>query len=190
MKRARVSAVTAAAPGKVKPSAIVGVPPKAFASAAAARVEPKEDRFKLRRPDPPVEIFKHVGYTHRGASQRTLASGSVRPTTTVEIAVAGTGGALPSMSLVFEEAAGWIEAHCAIPSDFERPTRFGPLSGSTYAERIVQAFSLGLLTTKHEVSYPQALEKLVDAGFAEQKAHLMLQPVEGSAPRAELLLSA
>jgi hypothetical protein len=200
VKRSRVSAgataAAAAAPGKVRGKVrmrVVAGPPKAFACAGdSAPVQPEAERCKLRCPDPPVEMFKHVGYTRRGAAQRTLASGSVRSTSTGEGAAAAAEkeGAPPAMPAVFEEAARWIEAHCTIPADFERPARFGPLSGSTYSERIVQSFSLGLLTPGKEVFYPDALEELVDAGFAEQKSHLMLQPVEGNASRAELLLSA
>ena len=189
----------AAAPTKV---AAIEAPPKAFQLAASSvtRVHDDDPRFRLRNTNPPVEIFKHVGYTQRGATKRTLAPGSHHPIATSDnihlvkrSARSGKGtkdDALPSIKTVLEEAAGWIERHCAIPTDFERPSRFGPLSGSTYCERVVQSFSLGLIKAKTEMYYQDALDELVDAGFSEEKSHLMLQPTEGNVSRAELLLSA
>ena len=159
-KKAEAAAVVAAEP---EPAAAAPLP-KAFSLAETSvdRVEEADPRFRLRHPDPPVEIFKHIGYTHRGASRRTLASGSLRPTRHGgSEARAGTSKVSSSpknqMSVVFDEAAGWIEKHCKIPTDFERPARFGPLSGLTYAERVVQSYAMGLLKADEEDSYPDAL---------------------------------
>ena len=58
-------------------------PPKAFQlHTPLKRVADKDQRYALRRPDPPVELFNHIGYTQRGAKDRVLAAGSVRPTQT------------------------------------------------------------------------------------------------------------
>lgn len=197
VKRARFPASQKSKPGKMKDSKDADVeieiqkPQKAFQlHTPLKRVVDKDQRFALRYPDPPVEIFNHIGYTQRGAKDRVLAAGSVHPTQTDCTSTSDLNVA----TVVYNEATGWIERHCDIPTDFERPTRFGPLSGTTYSERVVQSYSLGLLRVREKLesklpAYPAAIEELVDDGYEEDKSRLMLNCCQGRTSHAKLLLS-
>jgi hypothetical protein len=50
----------------------------------------------------------------------------------------------PSTLQVFQ----LVEEHFAIPKDIEQNRSYGPLSGSSYEERVVRAYALGKLTPK------------------------------------------
>jgi uncharacterized protein (UPF0333 family) len=49
------------------------------------------------------------------------------------------------LSPIQSKVLRWIEDNCEIPSDFEQNRKFGPLSGSSYADRVITAYRLGSL---------------------------------------------
>lgn len=41
----------------------------------------------------------------------------------------------------------WIQSECEIPQDFETNRAYGPLSGSSYEDRVIRAYRLGQLSS-------------------------------------------
>ena len=91
---------------------------------------PKEnvvaDNYKVRTYDQPVAIFKHVGYTPQHEAERQYSPGSSAATqllTPHAIALEISAKAAKT------RAAKFILSNFEVPEDFERPIRFGPISG-------------------------------------------------------------
>ena len=54
-------------------------------------------------------------------------------------------GQIMKLSPTQSKVLRWIGDHCEIPKDFEQNRKYGPLSGSSYADRVITAYRLGLL---------------------------------------------
>ena len=54
-------------------------------------------------------------------------------------------GQIVNVSPIKSKVLQWIEDNCEIPNDFEQNRKFGPLSGSSYADRAITAYRLGFL---------------------------------------------
>ena len=83
-----------------------------------------EDQASLKK-YVPTYIHRNVGYRRQGESNSTL------PETTLKV-----------FSLICE--------NYIIPTTFEQRRSYGPLSGTSYEERVIEAYSLGLLEPKKE----------------------------------------
>lgn len=55
-----------------------------------------------------------------------------------------------NLSETTQKVFALIESNFNIPSDFEQKRSYGPLSGSSYEERVIQAYSLGKLKAKKD----------------------------------------
>lgn len=60
-------------------------------------------------------------------------------------------GQIMKLSSIQSKLLLWIDDHYEIPNDFEQNRKFGPLSGSSYVDRVITAYRLGSLKRK-EVS--------------------------------------
>ena len=124
--------------------------------------------FRVRSTAPPVSIFEKVGYTYGK-------------------------GAVGEKSLL-EKAAKWVERNCEIPEDFHRPIHFGPLSGSSLPERLVDSFRRDLLKTKSgNISIPSnwraRVKNLLKRGFGRHEVESMLCATGGDESAALSLLT-
>ena len=122
---------------------------------AAAAAEPKQ-LHQVQSTIPPVFIFRHVGYTQKQNSARQCAAGSPPQ----KVRKQSHPNTLTSTK---KKVVQYVEERYLIPADFERPVRFGPLSGSNYQDRVVMAYMRNLLERN-------AVSKEVVLGFASTEA--------------------
>lgn len=54
-------------------------------------------------------------------------------------------GQIMKLSPIQSKLLSWIDDHYEIPNDFEQNRKFGPLSGSSYVDRVITAYRLGSL---------------------------------------------
>jgi hypothetical protein len=54
-------------------------------------------------------------------------------------------GQLTNLSPLHAKLLEWIAEHYEIPKDLERNRKYGPLSGSSYSDRVITAYRLGSL---------------------------------------------
>lgn len=66
----------------------------------------------------PTYIHKNVAYLRRGETK---------------------------LDAVVEKTFGLVVRHCIVPQDFENNRKYGPLSGTSFEERVIAAYNLGLL---------------------------------------------
>jgi len=133
-----------------------------------------------RSNDPPTFIFEHVGYTEKGKALQ-LASGTVRT-----LAIKKNANNTPK-----ENATLYVEKRYEIPSDFERPIRFGPVSGSNYSSRVIQGYIHDQLERKSNAPKDKQVanvQALTDQGFEENICIKLLLACENNVDDALELL--
>jgi hypothetical protein len=146
--------------------------------------EAEDQRFNVSSNDPPIFIFQHVGYTSKNQNERQLAVGSPKKRKLSEKAAAASSKATSNHQTTKKRVVKWIENLYVIPPDFERPARFGPVSGSNYDDRVVNSYMRDKLkrnqTKPDEIvlgfaSIDDKISELIDQGFDEQDSRKMLQ---------------
>ena len=149
-------------------------------------VEPKENveitnNWKIRRADPPAAIFKHVGYTPSLSPERQYSAGSSAAT---HLPSPHAKAMQVSAKAAKTRASNFIQDNYVVPEDFERPIRFGPVSGSNFEDRLIQAYMRNMLDRKSGLdevvilpfksSVSDKIEQLVDQGFSHKESTKML----------------
>jgi hypothetical protein len=81
----------------------------------------------------PTYVHKNVGYRSKSSCRNNE----------------GADGADPKIKIILD----FIKTHFVIPSDFEgNRSKYGPLSGSSYEDRVIQAYTLGKLQRRENKS--------------------------------------
>ena len=128
--------------------------------------------------DPPTCIFNHVGYTQKNQPGRVLAAGSAPQRTN-----GTTDEATKTLVSAKQKVVQYIEQRYNVPADFERPARFGPVSGSNYDDRLIHAYMRNKLALQQHgenqvlLGFPSTDQKIaecLDQGFDQKEAELML----------------
>jgi len=162
------------------------VTPSTSTSTSSTVVEPKENveitnNYKVRRADPPSAIFKHVGYTPSLSPERQYSAGSSAAT---HLPSPHAKAMQVSAKAAKTRASNFIQDNYVVPEDFERPIRFGPVSGSNFEDRLIQAYMRNMLDRKSgsdevvilpfKSSVSDKIEQLVDQGFTHKESTKML----------------
>ena len=118
----------------------------------------------------PRSIYKNVNYKAKGEN-KTVS---------------------PSLLL----AAKQVEAHCTIPEHFNfGSSRYGPLSGSCYEERLVSNFLSGKIEIengtfpKQTKAFKTSVRILLDHGFDESESLRALFVTKGNVEQAKEILA-
>ena len=128
--------------------------------------------------DPPTFIFNHVGYTQKDQPCRVLAAGSAPQRVN-----GTTDEATKKLVAAKRKVVQYIERRYVVPADFERPARFGPVSGSNYDDRLIHAYMRNNLALQQQgenqvllgfSSTDKKIAVCLDQGFDQKDAELML----------------
>lgn len=118
--------------------------------AAVTPETPEEDKKKEKQRYIPLYLYKNVDYQASDSSYG-------KNVTTEQL-----------------KAVSWIEQHYTIPNDFETSRRFGALSGSSYPERVLQAYTLNKLQSKREGFTPFICTHCAQEGHIRNECPLLL----------------
>ena len=141
---------------------------------------------ELRKPVWPRDIFRAVNYSEEGY-----------------VGAFPRRAMPPSTDIITprEKALVFILRPYEIPDNFERPVPLGPISGSSFAERVIVAFMKGCLKVKipttHEPNayefvsgerMQEKVEALVSLGYSKLESSRLLTSVSGDLEAALTLL--
>ena len=121
--------------------------PKRGKKSAATIVTPAQSASKTKKKKDaieeyvPIHIHKNVDYHRKGQAADALSPNTLK-------------------------AFQLIEQHYEIPNDLEQSRAYGPLSGSTYEERVITAYRLGKLQA---VDRPAQIICTACAGLGHQR---------------------